>query len=89
MSRIVRAGAKRGTSGSTSYTYRQNGQRASQTSSVLDPASWAINWSYDNVDWLSKINYPDGNTVSYTYNALQNPTSVTAVIGERGCGRLG
>lgn len=68
-------------SGSTSYTYRQNGQLASQTSSIPDPASWTINWSYDNVDRLAKITYPDGNTVSYTYNASQNPTSVTAVIG--------
>lgn len=64
---------------STSYTYRKNGQLASQTS-VIAGTSFVTSWSYDNRERLSALTYPGGNVVSYLYDAQSNPTSVTARI---------
>jgi RHS repeat-associated protein len=67
-------------SGSTSYTYRQNGQIASQTT-VINGTSYPISWTYDNQDRVSTITYPDGSVVTYTYNTQSAVTGVTATIG--------
>lgn len=67
-------------SGSTAYTYRANGQLASQTS-VVAAASYLVSWSYDSVDRVSSITYPGGMRVNYGYSIQSNVTSVTATIG--------
>lgn len=67
-------------SGSTNYAYRLNGQLVSLTTSIPDPASFTISWSYDNRDRISKVTYPGGNSVSYQYNKLSRVNSVTAQI---------
>jgi len=69
-------------SGSTSYTYRQNGILASQTN-VISGTSYTTSWSYDARDRVAGISYPGGNSVSYGYTgatALSKITSVNAVV---------
>jgi YD repeat-containing protein len=67
-------------SGSTNYTYRLNGQIASQTS-VIAGTGFTTNWTYDNRDRVSTLTYPGGNQVRYQYNGRSEPIAVTAVIG--------
>lgn len=67
-------------SGSAVYTYRQNGQIASQTTTI-GSTPYLTSWSYDNRDRVAGIIYPSGDSVSYTYNGQSEVTSVTATVG--------
>lgn len=66
-------------SGSASYTYRLNGQVASQTN-VVSGISFVTSWAYDNRERVNKITYPTGNFVSYSYDTQSNVTAVIATI---------
>ncbi|MGQ0585843.1 MAG: RHS repeat-associated core domain-containing protein, partial [Gammaproteobacteria bacterium] len=65
---------------STSYTYRLNGQVASQVS-VINGTSYTTSWSYDNRERVSRVTYPGGNYVTYAYSGRSLPTAVSVKIG--------
>ena len=49
------------------------------TGLVLTPISYAIDYTYDNLNRLIKASYPTGQTIVYTYDAVGNLLSVTLV----------
>jgi RHS repeat-associated protein len=66
--------------GSVSFTYTPMGQRASQASAMPSNGSGTYAYSYDNMDRVSGVSYPDGSTAGYGY-ASGKLTTVTAKIG--------
>jgi YD repeat-containing protein len=68
------------TSGSTAFTYRQNGQLASQVSTIGGSA-YTISRTYDSRDRLSTLTYPSGDAVTYAYDTQSDVTGITANIG--------
>ena len=67
-------------SGTSSYTYRQNGQLASQTA-VISGSSYSTSWAYDQRERVTGITYPGGMVVNYAYDTQSNVTGITATIG--------
>jgi RHS repeat-associated protein len=68
-------------SGATdSFTYRQNGQIASQHS-IINGTGYTTAYAYDSQDRLVTMTYPDGSQVSYSYDTQSNITAVGATIG--------
>jgi len=67
-------------SGSTAFTYNQNGQTATQKSTIKG-LLYSTAWNYDALGRLTKLTYPSGNIVSYAYDGGDiNSVSVTPGI---------
>jgi YD repeat-containing protein len=56
-------------SGQTSYAYDERG-RVSREEVVVEGQTFAFDFTYDQVDRLKTLTYPDGEIVAYTYNDL-------------------
>ena len=67
------------------YTYDTAGQRLTNTLSSLDaggnPVSRVETYGYDELNRLSSVNYGDGQTQSYTFDAMGNRLSKTDAGG--------
>ncbi|MGH8540525.1 MAG: RHS repeat-associated core domain-containing protein, partial [Stenotrophobium sp.] len=63
-------------SGSTAYTYTQSGQIASQVSTINGTA-YTTAYTYGSYDLLSGITYPGGLALTYGYNSVNQPQSVS------------
>ena len=67
------------------YTYDNVGQRLTNTLSSLDGGGNAVNrvetYGYDELNRVSSVNYGDGQTQSYTFDAMGNRLSKTDAGG--------
>ena len=68
--------AKKTLDGTTYYDYTEDGKLASVTD-----ASGTTVFTYNDTDGLSKVEYPDGNYVSYEYDTADRLTSVKTAFG--------
>ena len=66
-------------SGTTSFSYDLLGRTASETKTV-NGTPYTFNRSYDALSRLKTLTYPDGETVTYTYNGLGDVETVTGEI---------
>ena len=62
--------------GTTAYSYTEDGKLAAVTDST-----GVTSFTYDGMDGLSKVEYPDGRYVSYTYDDTNRLTSVESPAG--------
>ncbi len=51
----------------TSFTYDQRGRKSGETR-VIDSTSYALSWTYDSMDRMTGLKYPDDEIVMYAYN---------------------
>lgn len=65
--------------GNISYSYSPWGSLSQQITPVQN-TQYTTNWDYDAYGRLTKITYPGGNSVSYTYNAYNKLTGLIANI---------
>lgn len=65
--------------GPTTYSYSTWGSLSTQVTQ-LQSTNYTTNWDYDSYGRLAKITYPGGNSVSYTYNAYNKLSGLTATI---------
>ena len=65
--------------GSVSYSYDQRLRKTAETRSI-DGMSWTTRWSYDSQDRIKSQTYPDGETVSFSYNAQGKLDAIPGVI---------
>ena len=63
-------------SGTTAYAYDILGRLTKETNTVLGIA-YTTTYDYDKTGKLTTITYPSGRKVSYTYNTVYRPTSVS------------
>jgi YD repeat-containing protein len=56
-------------SGSTSWAYDPLGRVISQTKLITGISLLPTGYSYDRLDRLKTLTYPDGEVITYTYNA--------------------
>ncbi len=63
------------------YTYDNSGQRLTNTITVGSGGSRTEQYGYDDVNRLVAVNYGDGQTQSYTFDAMGNRLSKTDVGG--------
>lgn len=66
-------------SGTTTYSYTQDGQLAGQSSTIAG-ATYNVAWQYDVRGRVSKILYGDGTAILYSYDGLNRVSLVQAVI---------
>lgn len=67
---------------SLEYTLDAIGQRTQVTQTNSSGQALVTNYAYDSLGRLSQVNYPDGETVSYTYDRVGNRQSMTTSAGE-------
>jgi len=60
-----------------SYTYDAAGNRT-----TMADGTGATSYTYDPLDRLASVTYPDGRTLAYTYDAVSNRTGLTYPAGE-------
>ena len=71
-----RVSSKTNNDGTVSYTYTTDGK----LSSVTDNSGVTM-FTYDNMDGLTRVDYPDGSYVAYDYDSACRLTSVTTPFG--------
>ncbi|MDE2207334.1 MAG: hypothetical protein KGK12_11920, partial [Armatimonadetes bacterium] len=54
------------------YTYDNNGQRLTNKITAADGSSRTETYGYDNINRLTSVNYGDGETQGYTFDAMGN-----------------
>ncbi len=70
-------------SGTTVYHYDAAGRATREEKTVLG-VLYTTSYAWDNVGNLLQVTYPGGRVVSYAYDALSRPTSVTAPVNGTG-----
>ena len=63
-------------SGTTAYGYDSLGRTTKETKTILG-INYTTNYEYDKTGKITTITYPSGRKVSYTYNSIYRPTSVS------------
>lgn len=66
-------------SGTTSFKYDQRGNVV-ETTQVVDSNSYTIKRSYDSLNRITSLTYPDNETVSYTYDFAGNLKAVGGYV---------
>jgi RHS repeat-associated protein len=66
--------------GTTSYTYRQSGELASQTSTIAG-VSFGLTFAHDAFGRLSTATYPNGVVLRYSYSGDHRVSRIEAMIG--------
>ena len=67
-------------SGSTSYTWDQNGRLAQETR-ILSGVSYTTAYGYDAFGRLNRTAYPSGRTVNYSFDALGRISQIDTSAG--------
>jgi len=65
--------------GTVSYGYDQRLRKIQETR-ALDGFSWTTKWSYDSLDRVTGQTYPDGQTVSFAYDAQGKLTAIPGIL---------
>lgn len=73
-----------GPAGSVKFAYEVGGRLARQTVTALGQ-SLAVNWTYDTVGKLTGMSYPDGQSLTFQYDAYGR---LSKVLGNAGSGAI-
>lgn len=65
--------------GTVTYKYDQR-LRKTQEVRTLDNMGWVTKWSYDSLDRVASMTYPDNEIVTYTYNNQGTLESIPGVV---------
>jgi len=67
-------------SGSTTFTYDVRG-RQTRVDKLVTPGTYSTQYSYDSLDRVVTMTYPNGESVGYTYNSQGLLDKISSVIG--------
>ncbi|MBC7250776.1 MAG: PKD domain-containing protein, partial [Anaerolineae bacterium] len=69
-------------SGSTAYTYDARGRKVREVKAITDAAVYTTTYTYDDADRVATMTYPDGEVITYTYDAQGLPQAMSSSLGE-------
>ncbi len=78
-------GQRRGTadgSGSTSWLYDDRGRLTQESKSITGGGTYVTQWEYNSADMLTRMIYPDGEAVTYSYHRQGALNSLVSSLGE-------
>ncbi|GFO57426.1 hypothetical protein GMSM_44330 [Geomonas sp. Red276] len=65
--------------GTAKYKYDSR-LRKIQEDRMMDGMTWTTKWGYDSLDRVISQTYPDGNTISYTYNTMAKLSGIPSIL---------
>ncbi len=65
--------------GTVAYKY-DNRLRRVQEDRTMDSMTWTTKWFYDDLDRITNQLYPDGNTVSFSYNSMGKLGGISSIL---------
>lgn len=72
----------RADAGTTMWGYDARGRVVTETQSVGALGTYTTTYAYNSQDHVTALTYPDGETVTTTYNLMLQPDSLTSSLGD-------